>query len=100
LDSSGNDREIENKLVLSLGTFFWFMKYFVHVLIVLAGYDNFDFIRTLRRNRYLILYCTKLAKAGTAAEKEEIEAKMRSIPELSEALSIFKVGIFFYWSFF
>jgi pre-mRNA-splicing helicase BRR2 len=74
LDSSGNDREIENKLVLSL------------------GYDNFDFIRTLRRNRYLILYCTKLAKAGTAAEKEEIEAKMRSIPELSEALSIFKGG--------
>nr|XP_022344638.1 U5 small nuclear ribonucleoprotein 200 kDa helicase-like [Crassostrea virginica] len=65
LKSSGDDREAENQLV------------------VLLGFDMFDFIKVLRQHRQMILYCTMLAQAQTDEEKKSIEEKMTSDPELA-----------------
>jgi pre-mRNA-splicing helicase BRR2 len=64
LQKSSDDRELENQLVL------------------LLGYDQFDFIKTLTTHRYMILYCTLLASSQSASEKSKIEEKMRNDPEL------------------
>lgn len=65
---STSDRDCENELVLNLGL------------------DAFDFIRILRQNRKMILFCTLLARAESKSEKEAIELSMQQDPELSKIL--------------
>ncbi|XP_061184302.1 U5 small nuclear ribonucleoprotein 200 kDa helicase-like isoform X1 [Saccostrea echinata] len=65
LKTAGDDREAENQLVM------------------LLGFDMFDFIKVLRQHRQMILYCTLLAQAQTDEEKRSIEEKMSSDTELS-----------------
>ncbi|CAF2937525.1 unnamed protein product [Rotaria sp. Silwood2] len=64
LKTASDDRELENQLVL------------------LLGYDQFDFIKTLRTHRHMILYCTLLASSQSASEKAKIEEKMRNDSDL------------------
>ncbi|XP_077119026.1 U5 small nuclear ribonucleoprotein 200 kDa helicase [Ranitomeya variabilis] len=68
LKTAGDDRECENQLVL------------------LLGFNTFDFIKILRQHRMMILYCTLLASAQSEAEKERIMNKMESDSELSKYL--------------
>ena len=68
LQNAGDDRECENQLVLSL------------------GFDQFDFIRTLREYRHMILYCTLLAQAQTPAERAVIEKKMTELGEVTRKI--------------
>lgn len=51
LKDAGDDRECENQLVL------------------LLGYDCFDFIKLLKKNRQTILYCTMLASSQSESER-------------------------------
>ncbi len=64
LQNSTDDRDCENRLVL------------------LLGFDQFDFIKTVRKHRQMILYCTLLASAQSDSEREQIEAEMSSDGEL------------------
>ena len=68
LKTASDDREVENQLVL------------------LLGFTQFAFIKTIRQYRSMILYCTLLASAQTQAEKKKIEVKMSSDPELAKYL--------------
>lgn len=49
------------------------------------GFDKFDLIKLLRKNRNMVLYCTLLAKA-TPEEQAAIEAKMQGDLELASIL--------------
>ncbi|XP_055955275.1 U5 small nuclear ribonucleoprotein 200 kDa helicase [Patella vulgata] len=64
LNNAGDDRECENQLVMLLGV------------------TQFEFIKILRMNRQMILYCTLLASAQTKSERNKIEEKMMSDAEL------------------
>lgn len=55
-------------------------------LIVLLGFDMFDFIKILRHYRLMIVYCTLLAQAQRQSEKDKIVEKMKSDPQLAEIL--------------
>lgn len=68
LKSASDERELENKLML------------------LLGHDKFSFIRLLRKNRNMVLYCTLLATAQSGKEKKEIEEKMEADPDLAQIL--------------
>uniref|UniRef100_A0A3Q2D8B3 U5 small nuclear ribonucleoprotein 200 kDa helicase n=1 Tax=Cyprinodon variegatus TaxID=28743 RepID=A0A3Q2D8B3_CYPVA len=68
LKTASDDRECENQLVL------------------LLGFNTFDFIKVLRQHRRMIQYCTMLASAQSEAEKERIIGKMESDQELSKIL--------------
>ncbi|WKX97568.1 hypothetical protein Q1695_013326 [Nippostrongylus brasiliensis] len=68
LKDSADDRECENKLVL------------------LLGFDHFDFIRTLRQHRHMVLYCT-LLKQAQDDERIKIEEDMKMRPELHQVLA-------------
>ncbi|KAF8382489.1 snrp-200, partial [Pristionchus pacificus] len=73
LKDAVDDRDAENKLVL------------------LLGFDQFDFIKTLRQHRNLVLYCT-LLKQAQAEEREKIEEDMRTKPELHSILAQLQEG--------
>lgn len=73
LKESKDDRDCENKLVGVL------------------GFDKFEFIRLLRKNRSIVLYCTLLARAQPQ-EQQALEAKMRADPELSSILKRLREG--------
>jgi pre-mRNA-splicing helicase BRR2 len=68
LKKAQDERDVENQLVL------------------LLGFNQFDFIKLLRQNRDMILYCTLLASAQDEKEKALIESKMRSDAYLSTLL--------------
>ncbi|XP_023931317.1 U5 small nuclear ribonucleoprotein 200 kDa helicase-like [Lingula anatina] len=68
LKSSSDDREAENQLV------------------VLLGFNQFDFIKVLRQHRQMILFCTMLAQAQSQEERAKIEEKMSSDANLSKIL--------------
>lgn len=68
LRSASDSRDLENQLVL------------------LLSYDQFEFIKLLCRNRFMILYCTLLASAQTADEKKTIVSAMSADPALSRIL--------------
>ncbi|CAI5441703.1 unnamed protein product [Caenorhabditis angaria] len=68
LKNANDDREAENQLVL------------------LLGFDQFEFIKVLRQNRLMILYCTLLRQANDE-EKQKIEDEMRTRPELHSILA-------------
>lgn len=68
LKTATDDRDLENRLVRCI------------------GYEQFDFLRILRRYPSMILYCTLLAQSQSPRERAEVEAKMRSDPKLSAIL--------------
>ncbi|CAH1783166.1 unnamed protein product [Owenia fusiformis] len=70
LKASSDDREAENQLV------------------VLLGFNQFDFIKILRQHRQMILYCTLLAQAQSASERQKIVEKMNNDSHLSKILSM------------
>ena len=65
LKEASDERDVENQLVL------------------LLGFNQFDIVKLLRSNRYMVLYCTLLASAQTADERKGIENKMRQDAKLS-----------------
>lgn len=68
LQNATDDRDLENRLVRAV------------------GYEQFDFLKILRRNRYMILHCTQLAQAQTPQERAKIEAVMQGDPKLTKIL--------------
>ncbi|XP_076060028.1 U5 small nuclear ribonucleoprotein l(3)72Ab [Oratosquilla oratoria] len=70
LKTAKDDRECENKLVLNL------------------GYDKFEFIKILNRNRQMVLHCTLLASAQSETEKEEIRKLMLADTQLKRILAM------------
>ena len=68
LRSATDGRDLENQLVL------------------LLSYDQFEFIKLLCKNRFMILYCTLLASAQTSQEKKTIMSAMSADPALSRIL--------------
>ncbi|UXI15487.1 Somatostatin receptor type 1 [Sarcoptes scabiei] len=55
-------------------------------LIVLLGFDLFDFIKLLRQNRQTILFCTLLAQAQKQSERAKIIETMKNDPVLIDIL--------------
>ncbi|XP_017773161.1 PREDICTED: putative U5 small nuclear ribonucleoprotein 200 kDa helicase [Nicrophorus vespilloides] len=74
LRDANDDRECENQLVL------------------LLGYDCFDFIKQLKKYRQMILYCTMLAKSQSETERSKIREKMSEDPSLSRILKVLDTG--------
>jgi len=68
LKTASDERDLENKMVL------------------LLGHDKFAIIKTIRKHRRMILYCTLLAMAQTIKERKELENVMKVDPELSDIL--------------
>eukprot|EP00898_Chlorokybus_atmophyticus_P007000 jgi/Chlat1/7300/Chrsp58S06941 len=56
--SEGDDREVENRLV------------------VLLDYDKFDLIKKLLKNRKRVVWCTKLARSENEEERKALEDQM------------------------
>lgn len=74
LRDASDDRECENQLVL------------------LLGYDCFDFIKILKKQRLMILYCTLLARSQSESERQKIREKMADDPQLSRILKLLDTG--------
>uniref|UniRef100_A0A1B0D7Y8 U5 small nuclear ribonucleoprotein 200 kDa helicase n=1 Tax=Phlebotomus papatasi TaxID=29031 RepID=A0A1B0D7Y8_PHLPP len=74
LKDSNDDRDCENQLVL------------------LLGFDCFDFIKKLKKNREMILYCTMLASSQSESERQKIREQMRSDPLLAKILRQLDTG--------
>lgn len=74
LKETDSERECENQLVL------------------LLGYDCFDFIRMLKKNREMILYCTLLASSQSESERQKIRDKMRGDANLTKILRQLDTG--------
>ncbi|KAG5673800.1 hypothetical protein PVAND_003817 [Polypedilum vanderplanki] len=74
LKNSNDDRDCENQMVL------------------LLGYDCFDFIKILKKNRQMILYCTLLAKAQTENERQRIREDMKNDAFLLKVLRQLDTG--------
>lgn len=74
LRDAGDDRECENQLVL------------------LLGYDCFDFIKILKKQRMMILYCTLLARSQSESERQKIREKMSEDPQLAKILKVLDTG--------
>ncbi|KAF0990898.1 hypothetical protein HZS_5841, partial [Henneguya salminicola] len=74
LKTSTDDRDVENRLMISL------------------GHDKFSIVKILRVNKNMVLYCTLLAAAQTEDEKSHIENTMLQTPQLSQILAQVKSG--------
>lgn len=74
LKDANDDRECENQLVL------------------LLGYDCFDFIKQLKKHRQMILYCTMLAKSQSESERQKIREQMVEDSSLSKILKVLDTG--------
>lgn len=74
LKDASDDRECENQLV------------------ILLGYDCFDFIKQLKKNRQMILYCTMLASSQSESERQKIRNKMKDDPVLAKILKALDTG--------
>ena len=74
IKNASDDRDCENKLVL------------------LLGYEQFQFIKLLFKNRWTVLYCTQLAKTDSEAERKVIEEEMKSDPEKASVLKVQYIG--------
>ena len=74
LQNASDNRDCENKLVL------------------LLGYDQFQFIKVLFKNRWTVLYCTQLARTENEREREKIETEMRADPEKAAVLKVWDIG--------
>ncbi|KPJ04680.1 Putative U5 small nuclear ribonucleoprotein 200 kDa helicase [Papilio xuthus] len=74
LAEAADDRDLENRLVL------------------LLGYDCFDFVKVLNKYRYTILYCTKLASSQSENERMSIREEMSRQPHLQKILAQLETG--------
>ncbi|XP_014247747.1 putative U5 small nuclear ribonucleoprotein 200 kDa helicase [Cimex lectularius] len=74
LKETADDRECENQLVL------------------LLGYECFEFIKVIKKYRHTILYCTLLASSQNEAEKTKIRNTMNNSPVLAKILRQLDVG--------
>ncbi|CAH1975270.1 unnamed protein product [Acanthoscelides obtectus] len=74
LKNASDDRECENQLVL------------------LLGYDCFDFIKQLKKHRKMILYCTLLAKSQSDSERQKVKDKMSEDSSLNRILKLLETG--------
>lgn len=74
LKNATDDRECENQLVL------------------LLGYDCFEFIKQLKKNRQMILHCTLLASAQSETERQKVREKMKNDPALAKILRQLDTG--------
>uniref|UniRef100_A0A7S3QXY0 RNA helicase n=1 Tax=Dunaliella tertiolecta TaxID=3047 RepID=A0A7S3QXY0_DUNTE len=63
LASATDSRAVENELVLAL------------------GFEQFELIKELLRNRLKIVWCTRLSRTQDDAEREKIEAEMAGNPD-------------------
>lgn len=74
LDDAADDRDLENRLVLML------------------GYDCFEFVKILTKYRYTVLYCTKLASAQSESERQALRDEMSRQPHLMKILAQLETG--------
>ncbi|XP_065353810.1 U5 small nuclear ribonucleoprotein 200 kDa helicase [Cloeon dipterum] len=74
LKSAADDREAETQLVL------------------LLGYECFDFIKLLKKHRQMIVYCTLLASSQSESEKEALKSKMKEDSALAKILLQLETG--------
>ncbi|XP_039281589.1 putative U5 small nuclear ribonucleoprotein 200 kDa helicase [Nilaparvata lugens] len=74
LRDAGDDRDCENQLVL------------------LLGYDCFDFIKLLKKHRQMILYCTLLASSQSEVERQKLLEEMNADVALSRILRQLETG--------
>jgi len=56
-------------------------------LVGLLGFEKFDFIKLLLRNRLKIVYCTRLIHADGETARSAIEEEMRADPVLDDILN-------------
>ena len=56
-------------------------------LILLLGFDCFDFIKLIKQNRQMVLYCSMLASAQSESERQSLKEEMKSSPSLRKILS-------------
>eukprot|EP01054_Gregarina_sp_Poly1_P009530 Gregarina_sp_Poly_1__9529@NODE_59_length_17172_cov_76_315580_g50_i0_p1_GENE_NODE_59_length_17172_cov_76_315580_g50_i0NODE_59_length_17172_cov_76_315580_g50_i0_p1_ORF_typecomplete_len2257_score414_55Sec63/PF02889_16/6_8e81Sec63/PF02889_16/1_2e62DEAD/PF00270_29/3_1e03DEAD/PF00270_29/1_6e26DEAD/PF00270_29/6_6e15DEAD/PF00270_29/1_7e03Helicase_C/PF00271_31/1_1e16Helicase_C/PF00271_31/0_00051Helicase_PWI/PF18149_1/2_9e23ResIII/PF04851_15/1_9e14ResIII/PF04851_15/1_9e03ResIII/PF04851_15/0_15Flavi_DEAD/P len=62
-------------------------------LVMILGFDHFEMIKTLTRNRWVILYMTHLGQAQTEEEKNQVKQRMATTPggqEVLEELELLK----------
>ena len=76
LQNASDDRDCENKLVL------------------LLGYDQFQFIKVLIKNRWTVLYCTLLAKTEGEEDRAAIEEEMKADPDKAAVLRVSCLGVY------
>ncbi|KAJ3102694.1 DEIH-box ATPase [Phlyctochytrium bullatum] len=59
-------------------------------LMALFDYDKFDLVRLLTKNRDIVYWCTRLAKAGSAEDREQIEMEMgeHGVTDILKQLSL------------
>ncbi|XP_034947956.1 putative U5 small nuclear ribonucleoprotein 200 kDa helicase [Chelonus insularis] len=74
LRDAGDDRDCENQLVL------------------LLGYDCFNFVKQLKKHRHMIAYCTMLASSQSESERQTIRNKMNDNPTLAKILRQLDTG--------
>ncbi|XP_063632307.1 U5 small nuclear ribonucleoprotein 200 kDa helicase [Cydia splendana] len=74
LDDAADDRDLENRLVLML------------------GYDCFEFVKILTKYRYTVLYCTKLASSQSESERQALRDEMSRQPHLMKILAQLETG--------
>lgn len=74
LKGANDDRDCENQMVL------------------LLGYDCFDFIKVLKKNRQMILYCTLLAKSQSETERQSVCDQMENDSALLKILRQLETG--------
>ena len=56
--------------------------------MLLLGYDQFQFIKLLFKNRWTVLYCTLLAKTEKEEERKAIEEEMKADPDKAAVLQV------------
>lgn len=61
-------------------------------MVLLLGYDCFEFIKQLKKNRQMILYCTLIAKSQSEADRQTICENMRNDPSLLKILRQLETG--------
>jgi pre-mRNA-splicing helicase BRR2 len=61
--------------------------------VLLLGYDCFEFIKILVKNRDMVLYCTLLLTSQTDLEKEKLVETMKKKSNLKKILD--QVFLFF-----
>ncbi|CAO1425873.1 unnamed protein product [Diamesa hyperborea] len=74
LKDANDDRDCENQMVL------------------LLGYDCFEFIKQLKKNRQMILYCTLIAKSQSESDRQIICENMKNDPLLLKILRQLETG--------
>ncbi|KAI8426808.1 hypothetical protein MSG28_014491 [Choristoneura fumiferana] len=74
LNDAADDRDLENRLVLML------------------GYDCFEFVKILTKYRYTVLYCTKLASSQSESERTALREEMSRQPHLQKILAQLETG--------